>query len=215
MGAPGGTLVPRPSIAHVGTDQAYAAVVLAGGGGRRLGGRTKPALPVAGRPMLHRVLAAVADAAPRVVVGPPGLPLPPGTVRTQERPPGGGPVPATAAGLAQVPAGIPYVALLAADLPVLTTAAVTALRRALAGTGADGAVFVDDTGRRQWLCGVWRAAPLREALSGGRAGALGAVLGGLAVTGVRAERGVPPPWFDCDTDADLRIVEEWVDGDAG
>ncbi|MBM0207341.1 nucleotidyltransferase family protein, partial [Micromonospora sp. STR1s_5] len=47
----------------------YAAVVLAGGAARRMGGVDKPALPVGGRPMRDRVLAAVTDATPRVVVG--------------------------------------------------------------------------------------------------------------------------------------------------
>ncbi|MGW5673394.1 NTP transferase domain-containing protein, partial [Micromonospora sp. NPDC003776] len=48
---------------------AYAAVVLSGGAARRMGGVDKPARPVGGRPMLHRVLAAVADADQRLVVG--------------------------------------------------------------------------------------------------------------------------------------------------
>jgi molybdopterin-guanine dinucleotide biosynthesis protein A len=80
----------------------YAAVILAGGAARRLGGVSKPMLPVGGRSMLARVLAAVPDARPRVVVGPPELALPPGVLRAQEQPPGGGPVAATAAGLARL-----------------------------------------------------------------------------------------------------------------
>jgi molybdenum cofactor guanylyltransferase len=199
----------------------YAAVVLAGGAGRRVGGAGKPALQVAGRPMVHRVLAAVADATPRVVVGPAGLPLPPGTVRIQEEPPGGGPVPAAAAGLAEVGPDVDRVALLAADLPLLTVAAIATLRAAVADS--DGAVFVDSAGQRQWLCGVWRTWPLRRTLTAALAatptgGSLRAALGGLVVTevcaAVPAERGLPP-WFDCDTEDDLRVVERWTDGDAG
>ncbi|MCW2566643.1 MAG: molybdopterin-guanine dinucleotide biosynthesis protein MobA, partial [Mycobacterium sp.] len=49
----------------------YTAVVLAGGRARRLGGIAKPAVDVGGRPMLARVLAAVADAGHVIVVGPP------------------------------------------------------------------------------------------------------------------------------------------------
>jgi molybdenum cofactor guanylyltransferase len=207
----------------VGPDNPYAAVVLAGGAARRLGGipwrpggAGKPALPVGGRPMLHRVLAAVGDASPRVVVGPPGLALPPGTVRTQERPPGGGPVPAAAAGLAAAGTEVREVALLAADLPLLDPAAVATLRAALSRTGGDGAVFVDGEGRRQWLCGVWRGAALRQALATAPAGgSLRGALGGLTVTEVRSDRDGPPPWFDCDTEADLRVVARWVDGDDG
>ena len=60
----------------------FAAVVLAGGAARRLGGAPKPARTVAGVPLLTRVLDAVAAADVRVVVGPPwptcpaGLPAP-------------------------------------------------------------------------------------------------------------------------------------------
>lgn len=191
----------------------YAAVVLAGGAGRRLGGTAKPALPVGGEPMLHRVLAAVADAEPRVVVGPASLPVPPGVARTQERPPGGGPVPAAAAGLALVPPEVAYLALLAADLPLLTAAAVGRLREAAAEPGRDGAVFVDPSRAPQWLCGVWRTAALRSRLEPASAGAaVRRVLGGLAVTTVVHRGPDPPPWWDCDTAEALARAEDWPPG---
>ncbi|NES16387.1 MULTISPECIES: molybdenum cofactor guanylyltransferase [Micromonospora] len=196
---------------------AYAAVVLSGGTARRMGGVDKPARPVGGRPMLHRVLAAVADAEPRLVVGPAG-PVPDGVRVTREEPPGGGPVAATAAGLALLDPGTPTVALLAADLPLLTPAAVVDLRRALDGSTADGACYVDDDGRRQQLCGVWRVAALRaavERLAAERDGSVdGApvrrLLAGLAVREVSWSGSGPPPWFDCDTDEDVRRAEEWT-----
>jgi molybdopterin-guanine dinucleotide biosynthesis protein A len=192
----------------------YAAVVLAGGAGKRLGGVTKPALAVAGRPMLHRVLAAVADASPRVVVGPPELPLPAGVARTREEPPGGGPVAATAAGLALVPAGVGYAALLAADLPLLTDEAVRQLRAAARARGRAGAVFVDGDGRPQWLCGVWRTGALRASLAAlpeGPAGvSLRVLLGDLPAATVTAAGPGPPPWWDCDTGEDLRRAERWA-----
>lgn len=198
------------SIGHVTSEDGYAAVVLAGGSARRLGGRVKPAVPVAGVPMLHRVLAAVASGSPRVVVGPPELPLPAGTVQARERPPGAGPVAALSAGLAAVPAGTPWVALLAADLPLLTASAVTALHRAATAGSGDGAVFVDRVGHPQWLCGIWRSAALAEVVADAApAAALRAVLGGLDVVELRHECD-PPPWFDCDTDDDLRRAEEWT-----
>jgi molybdopterin-guanine dinucleotide biosynthesis protein A len=199
---------------------AYAAVVLAGGAARRLGGVLKPTLPVAGRSMLDRVLTAVRDAEVRVAVGPADLPVPPGVALTREDPPGGGPVAAAAAGLALVPARVGAVALLAGDLPLLDRDAVDALRRAAAAgadpaTGPDVAVFVDAEGRRQHLCGVWRRAALRTALDrlaadGPLAGAaVRRLLAGVRVAEVSYGAG-PPPWFDCDTDADLRRAEEWV-----
>ncbi|MER7333397.1 MULTISPECIES: NTP transferase domain-containing protein [unclassified Micromonospora] len=227
---------------------AYAAVVLAGGAARRMGGVDKPARTVGGRPMRDRVLAAVADAAPRIVVGPPG-PVPAGVRVTREEPPGGGPVAAAAAGLALVPAGTPVVALLAADLPLLTRAAIGGLLGHL-DAGHDGVCYVDGEGRRQTLCGVWRVAALRAALDrlaaertatqpaaaaertaateperaaaepairaglGGTASLAGApiraLLAGLRVREVPWSGAGPPPWFDCDTDEDVRRAEEWA-----
>ena len=72
--------------------------------------------------MLAAVLAATADAADRIVVGPP-QPVPDGVRVVREQPPGGGPVAALRAGLAEV--GTDVVAVLAADLPFLTAELVT------------------------------------------------------------------------------------------
>ncbi|MGC4894228.1 molybdenum cofactor guanylyltransferase [Micromonospora sp. DT31] len=196
---------------------AYAAVVLAGGAARRMGGVDKPARPVGGRPMLRRVLAAVADADQRIVVGPVG-PVPQGVRVTREVPPGGGPVAAAAAGLALVDPGIRVVALLAADLPLLTTAALAELRYALEASTAALACYVDGEGRRQQLCAVWRAPKLRAALGrlaaqrgGGVDGApVRGLLAGAAVRELSWPGSGPPPWFDCDTDEDVRRAEEWA-----
>ncbi|MEU4441221.1 molybdenum cofactor guanylyltransferase [Micromonospora chalcea] len=239
----------------------YAAVVLAGGAARRMGGVDKPARPVGGRPMLHRVLAAVADADQRIVVGP-SDPVPGGVRTTREEPPGGGPVAAIAAGLALLDPGTTTVALLAADLPLLTAAAVTELRHALDTPAAERerdlaaerehdraaererepaadreldraterasaltprgptvalACYVDGDCRRQQLCAVWRLPALRAALdrlAATRGGTLdGApvrgLLTGVAVREVSWSGSGPPPWFDCDTDEDVRRAEEW------
>ncbi|MET8353547.1 NTP transferase domain-containing protein [Micromonospora sp. NPDC005206] len=209
----------------------YAAVVLAGGAARRMGGVDKPALPVGGRSMRDRVLAAVADAAPRVLVGPAGA-VPPGVRVTREDPPGGGPVAAAAAGLALLDPAANLVALLAADLPLLTRAAIGELLTHLApshtgpvGGGTvglerlpGGACFVDADGRRQSLCGVWRVTALRagmDRLAAERGGSLAgapvrALLAGLVVREVPWSGDGPPPWFDCDTDEDVRRAEEWA-----
>ncbi|MCZ7426634.1 NTP transferase domain-containing protein [Micromonospora sp. WMMA1949] len=211
----------------------YAAILLAGGAARRMRGVDKPARAVGGRPMLHRVLDAVADADQRIVVGSSG-PVPQGVRTTREEPPGGGPVAATAAGLALLDPGTTTVAVLAADLPLLTPAAVAELRRALAAGPAnahpagrpdvvDGrkpalACYVDGDGRRQHLCAVWRLPALRTALdrlAAARGGSLdGApvrgLLAGVAVRDVSWSGSGPPPWFDCDTDEDVRRAEEWT-----
>jgi molybdopterin-guanine dinucleotide biosynthesis protein A len=108
------------------------------------------------------------------------------------------------------------VALLAADLPFLTSFAIARLRDQLAASTVDGALYVDGDGRRQLLCGVWRATPLRAALdrlSARRplAGAsMRSLVADLAVEEVAWTESGPPPWFDCDTDEDLRQAEEWA-----
>ncbi|HEY7273986.1 MAG TPA: NTP transferase domain-containing protein [Actinoplanes sp.] len=195
----------------------FAAVVLAGGAARRMGGADKPALPVAGQSMLTRVLAAVHDANPRVVVGrvPPDLPVHVDT--TREEPPGGGPVAAASAGLALVPSDVTFTALLAADLPLLTGEAIDVLRLTVESVPMQGAVYRDAEGRRQMLCGVWRTAALREAMDqldterGGLHGAsVRELMEHLRVAEVSWRRPGPPPWFDCDTDDDLRAAEEWA-----
>jgi molybdopterin-guanine dinucleotide biosynthesis protein A len=207
----------------------YAAMVLAGGAGRRLGGVTKPALRVGGRTLLERVLAAVPDARPRVVVGPAQLAsgLPVDVAVTSEEPPGGGPAAAAAAGLAMLQPGVGFVALLAADLPFLTRSAVSDLRRVAAAPTLDGALFVDAEGRRQLLCGVWRVSSLTMRIASlrmerGRLDgvALRDLVTGLRIGQIPAYRRAggddgPPPWFDCDTDADLTSAERWVDEHPG
>ena len=178
----------------------YAAVVLAGGRAARMGGQPKPQLEVGGRSMLGTVLDAVAGAAERVVVGPP-QPVPAGVRLVREQPPGGGPVPALAAGLAAVQADV--VVLLAGDLPFLTAALVEGLRARLV---RDGVLVVDPAGRDQLLLGAWRAPALRAASATVTGPApLRAVLGRLSVDrwSPPAEPGVPPPWTDCDTPAEL------------
>ena len=179
---------------------AYAALVLAGGRAARLGGLPKPQLEVGGRSMLAAVLAAVVDASPRIVVGPPQA-VPAGVTVVREHPPGGGPVPALRAGLAAVTTDV--VAVVAADLPFLTSTVVAGLRERLTG---DGVLVVDAAGRDQLLLGVWRTVALRAAVTDVHGPtSVRAVLAPLAVRRYRLEvaPGVPPPWIDCDTPAEL------------
>ncbi|MDP9844555.1 molybdenum cofactor guanylyltransferase [Streptosporangium lutulentum] len=197
----------------------YDACVLAGGRASRLGGQDKPALRVLGRSLIETVAAAVADAERLIVVGPirPGLPH---AIFRREDPPGGGPVPALRAGLAEVSA--PWVALLAADLPFLTAEHVSALLEAAGGGGpgdggpggdpveaATGAVLVDDDGREQWLAGVWRTASLVRALAGYEERSLHGLLAPLSPVKLHL---TGEPWFDCDTLDDLRRAR---DGEPG
>jgi molybdopterin-guanine dinucleotide biosynthesis protein A len=190
----------------------FTAVVLAGGKAARLGGRAKPQLEVGGRTMLATVLAAVAGADRRIVVGPP-QPVPDGVVVVRERPPGGGPVTALRTGLAEVDTDV--VAVLAGDLPFLTSALIGQLRAALRG---DGVFVVDDGGRDQLLLGVWRTSALRRALDAAPGPApVRRLLTGLVIDRIRptVEPGRPSPWLDCDTPADLARARQVADRPAG
>jgi molybdopterin-guanine dinucleotide biosynthesis protein A len=180
-----------------------------------MGGSDKPSEVVAGRSMRDRVLDAVGAADPRVVVGG-SVEVPAGVGYTREEPAGGGPVAAVAAGLAMVGDDASEVAVVAGDLPLLTADAVAILRRRL--STAEGALFVDRNGRRQLLCGVWRAESLRRRLGdmasdrggGMRGPSMRVLVEPLDTVEVEwAEDGLPP-WFDCDTDDDLRKVREWL-----
>ncbi|GGO48812.1 molybdenum cofactor guanylyltransferase [Streptomyces daqingensis] len=155
------------------------AVVLAGGGARRLGGADKPAVTVGGRPLLDRVLSACADATATVVVGP-RRPTPRPVTWVREEPPGGGPLAALAAGLRHTTE--PLVLVLSADLPFLRAQTVRTLlagvdaepgredgdaaRAEDAGDGPAGyeGALVDD-GRDQPLLAAYRAESLRRELA--------------------------------------------------
>jgi molybdopterin-guanine dinucleotide biosynthesis protein A len=211
-----------------------AAVVLAGGRAARLGGADKPALIVGGQPLLTAVItaAAAAGAGQIVIVGPPrpavAAPLD-GRVSVawvREDPPGSGPVAALRCGLAAT--GAPLILLLAADLPFLQARQLTALIAAaglpgarqegeagaagpaVKGTGP-GAVLVDDSGRPQWLVGCWAAGALRAGLARYQGSSLHGLLDPLRPAQVSCPAGDgPPPWLDCDTDADLRQARAWA-----
>ena len=188
-------------------DEAYDAVVPAGGAARRLGGGTdKPALTVGGRSLLDRVLAGCAGARTVLVVGPARV-----TERqvrwVREQPPGGGPVAAIAAALPQVTAEA--VLLLAADLPFFSADTASALLAALAAEpGADAVVLVDAGGRDQPLAAAYRTVPLRAALAallaetGGDPDGLPLrrLVGGLATSRLPDPAGAAQ---DCDTWDDI------------
>jgi molybdopterin-guanine dinucleotide biosynthesis protein A len=143
--------------------EAYDAVVLAGGRADRLGGADKPALTVGGRSLLDRVIAGAGGARRTVVVGPHRPTARP--VRwVRERPPGGGPVAALAAGLPEVRA--PQLVVLAADLPFAASAVPRLLSALARSSRYDGAVLVDADGRDQPLLAAYRANAIRSALRG-------------------------------------------------
>jgi molybdopterin-guanine dinucleotide biosynthesis protein A len=178
-------------------------------------GVDKEGILVGGRTLAERAVAAVADAQQVIAVG---RPLP-GARNVREEPPGSGPVAAIAAGLAHVEVDV--VVVLATDLPFVTGAAVGLLVAGLAADAdASGAFPIDGEGRDQPLCGAWRADRLRAALA-----ALGDVAG-ASVRSLVARAGpvvrlrdlgsaAAPPWFDCDTPADLAEAEQLLRPELG
>lgn len=153
----------------------WAAVILAGGGARRLDGADKARLEHGGRPLLARALDAVAAAAEVVVVGP-EVPTPRPVRFTREEPAGGGPLAGAAAGVAALAPGHDHVVVLAVDMPHVT--ADTVGRLLAAAEDGDSAWLTDHDGRRQ-LAGVVRpsdvpgpaqahGAPARLLMSSGR-----------------------------------------------
>ncbi|MFZ2512120.1 MAG: NTP transferase domain-containing protein, partial [Gordonia sp. (in: high G+C Gram-positive bacteria)] len=145
----------------------FDAIVLAGGRARRLAGADKPAELVGGRRLIDIALDAVAGAGRIVVVGP-DRELPPHVHTTRESPPYAGPVAAVAAGLRTLRdddhSNAP-VAVLASDLPEVTGDLIEILLSEYTRTRAPAVFAVDESGRSQYLLGVWSRAALATALT--------------------------------------------------
>ncbi len=186
-------------------DEVQVAVVLAGGGSRRLG-RDKLAVEVGGAAALDRLLDGLVAALPGVPIVCAG----PRRATTQnvewclEQPPGGGPAAGLASALADRPAS-GLVAVLAGDLP-FGAEALPALTAAPAGGGAAAEAWlaIDPRGILQPLLGLYRSAALRPALARAGAGcSVRSLLEGLRVRSV-----VVPAraLLDIDTEDDVVVV---------
>lgn len=157
-----------PSAGHRGHEgEGVDLLVLAGGRGKRLGGREKAELVLEGHSLLERVLAV----APRlggqvVVVG--RTPVPSGVRRTLEDPPDGGPVAGIAAGLRALDTSPPatWVAVAAVDQPG-AAAALASLHEVLGTVDDEVAALshTDEEGHRQWLLALYRRPALDAALA--------------------------------------------------
>ena len=213
----------------------FAAVILAGGRATRLGGADKPGLTVGGRTLLATAIAAAQEAGTGqvIVVGPERDGLPIATARAtvrfvREEPPGAGPLAALRRGLAELPGrGADRVAVLAADLPFVRASHLGTLLAALDGPQGpgdlegpprrNGAVLIDAQGYPQWLTGCWRTAVLADAAATYTGFSLRGLMAPLEPARVLIQPGPgePPPWLDCDTDADLRRARAWPAAPAG
>jgi molybdopterin-guanine dinucleotide biosynthesis protein A len=195
---------------------AFAAVILTGGTGARLGGADKASLQVAGRSLLERALDATARAASVVVVGDP-VPTSRPVTWAREHPPGGGPAAGLLAGVDALAEPTDLVCVLAVDMAMVTEATVERLLAALSSAGTspsdppgppDAAVLTDANGELQTLAGIYR----REALMAARPTARAAESGLSVRRLVSALRlvGVPARELearDVDTWEDLRDLE--------
>jgi molybdopterin-guanine dinucleotide biosynthesis protein A len=186
---------------------AYDGVILAGGAGRRLGGADKAGVVLGGRSLLSRSLEAMSGADRVVVVGDVAEPVGRAQV-VREEPAGGGPVAAVDAAVPLIEAAI--VAVLAVDMPLVTSSVIDELVNAV--KGYDGSVLVDEQGRRQPLAAAYRTTALAAALSSLdqiSGSAMRDLLAGLAVAEISTH---PDETLDCDTWENVaqarRILEE-------
>ena len=140
----------------------YAAVILAGGTAARMDGVDKATLEYAGRSLLEHALAAVSGAVEVVVVGE-SVPTSRPVTFVREEPRQGGPAAGLLAGRDAVAARPRFVAVLAVDMPRVSTD--TFARLLTAASGHDGAFLADGDGRRQ-LVGVVDLAALDTARPG-------------------------------------------------
>ncbi|MGW2201120.1 NTP transferase domain-containing protein [Streptomyces sp. NPDC001774] len=201
----------------------YDAIVLAGGGAKRLGGADKPGVRVGGRALLDRVLAGCRGAGRTVVVGGRRETVRP-VVWAREDPPGGGPLAGLGAGVREVRADL--VLVLSADLPFLDEDTGRRLLDALTDApDADAALLVDADGRDQPLVAAYRAAALRREvdLLTTAHGTLSGLPLRLLTQGLRLVRVTAGPLasFDCDTWEDIatararirehgNVLDEWI-----
>ena len=136
------------------------AVVLTGGTAARMDGADKASIELDGVTLLERALSATVNAVEVVVVGE-QVPTTRPVTWTREDPPGGGPAAGLLAGLDRFLRPPDLVAVLAVDMPLVTPGTFARLVDAVAGY--DGAVLVDEGGRTQPLCAVYRRTALDRA----------------------------------------------------
>ena len=147
-----------PTADHAG-PAGLVGVVLTGGSAVRIQGSDKASLVLGDATLLEHVLGALSEVPTVVVVGDEVATSRPVTF-LREDPPGGGPAAGLLAGLAGFAPVPRLVVVLAVDMPLVRA---TTVRRLLAAVVGDGAVLVDDDGRRQYLCAVYRTQALLDA----------------------------------------------------
>lgn len=185
----------------------FAAVILAGGQASRLGGVDKATIELGGRSLLERTLDAVVDAGEVVVVGQ-QVPTERPVTFVLEDPRFGGPAAGLLTGRDSLLRRFPTIAVLAVDMPHLTSSTLRRLHEA--AVGHEGAVLTRD-GRRQLAFVVETerldaVRPDREAQHGL---AIRALLEPLDLVDVAS---VGPEARDVDTWSDLRDLASEAEG---
>lgn len=183
-------------------------IVLAGGTGTRLDGVDKAGIEIAGHTLLEHVLDALTEVTEVVVVGE-DVPTTRPVTFLREDPPRSGPAAGLLAGLRGFPRAPRYVAVLAVDMPLVTTATV---RRLMLSAERDGAVLVDEKGRTQRLCAIYRTDALLEAAP--RPDKVPGMSMKSLVADLRVAKVPAVAWEaqDVDTWKDLRTMRERLEG---
>ncbi|HET6625351.1 MAG TPA: NTP transferase domain-containing protein [Nocardioidaceae bacterium] len=190
-------------------QQRLAAVVLSGGGGVRLGGVDKSSIEVGGVTLLERAISATVAAEEVVVVGE-RVPTTRPVTWAREDPPGGGPAAGLLTGLDAFSRPPELLCVLAVDMPRVTPSTVVRLVDAVAADpSVDGAMLVDEAGRRQVLAAVYRYGALVSARPADREQEHGMSIRRLVARLRVAEvAAVGKEARDVDTWEDLRELEE-------
>lgn len=183
-------------------------MVLTGGSAVRLDGADKASIEVGGLTLLEHALGALVDVPEIVVVGD-HVPTTRPVTFTREDPTGGGPAAGLLAGLRAFARRPDLVAVLAVDMPLVTS---TTIRRLLDAVENDGAALIDDTGRLQYLCAVYSTNALdrtRPSYEREHGLSMRALVGPLRIVQVPAYSAETQ---DVDTWADLLALRETFGG---
>lgn len=186
----------------------FAAVILAGGQGSRLGGVDKATIELGGRSLLDRALDAVVDAGEVVVVGQ-QVPTERPVTFVLEDPRFGGPAAGLLTGRDLLLRRFPTIAVLAVDMPHVTSSTFRRLHEA--AVGHEGAVLTRD-GRRQlaFVVETERLDDVRPDREGQHGLAIRALLEPLDLVDVAS---VGPEARDVDTWSDLRDLASEAEGE--
>ena len=181
----------------------WSLILLTGGQGTRLGA-DKSNISVGRATTAQHIVGSIPAQVPIIVVGPAPDHLDRVVRITRESPPGGGPAAGVAAGLEHVHTDL--VAVLATDMPF--AAPVLADLMSAFTPEFDGVIALDESGREQYLCAVYRAQSLRSVLAGDTHNmAMYAALSDLRLHRIAAGERL----IDIDTQGDLQRARELAD----